>query len=116
MEAWREDREGWCARIGDSLSSLDEDARALKRRTHTQQKVLDEVVTTQEDLAVSVKSSRNVGEVASASAMAPMRVRERGGGVYNSEHPNVVTLGTRRLDIVLLFFCNNPHVKNLDDK
>lgn len=79
METWREDREGWSTRIDDSLTALAEDARVLKRRTHTQQNVIDEAVATQEDLAASVKSSRKVGEVASASAMAPMRVRKRKG-------------------------------------
>lgn len=79
LESWRQDREGWCTQIDDSLTSQTEDARTLKRRTHTQQRVLDEVVATQEDLAASVKSSRKVGEVASASAMAPIRVRKREG-------------------------------------
>ena len=79
LEAWRADREGWCARTGDSLASVTEDARALARRAHTQQKVLDEAVLAQEDLAASVKSIRKVGEAASASAMAPIRVRREEG-------------------------------------
>lgn len=79
LETWRADREGWCARTGDSLTSLTEDSRALARRAHTQAKVLDEAVTAQEDLAASVKSARKIGEAASASAMAPIRVR-RGAG------------------------------------
>lgn len=79
LETWRADREGWCHRTDDSLASLTEDSRALARRAHTQQKVLDEAVIAQEDLAASVKSARKVGEAASASAMAPIRVsRERG--------------------------------------
>ena len=58
---------------------MTEDARALTRRAHTQQKVLDEAVLAQEDLAASVKSARKVGEAASASAMAPIRVRREEG-------------------------------------
>ncbi|CAM9870317.1 unnamed protein product [Ectocarpus sp. 4 AP-2014] len=73
LETWRADREGWCARTSESLHSLTEDSRALSRRVHTQQKALDEVEVAQEDLAVSVKSTRRVGEAASASAMAPIR-------------------------------------------
>lgn len=57
------------------MDSLTEDSRALARRAHTQQKVLDEAVIAQEDLTASVKSARKVGEAASASAMAPIRVR-----------------------------------------
>ncbi|CBJ48977.1 hypothetical protein Esi_0115_0012 [Ectocarpus siliculosus] len=73
LETWRADREGWCARTSESLHSLTEDSRALSRRAHTQQKALGEVEVAQEDLAVLVKSTRRVGEAASASAMAPIR-------------------------------------------
>ncbi|CAM9502050.1 unnamed protein product [Ectocarpus sp. 6 AP-2014] len=73
LETWRADREGWCARTSESLHSLTEDSRALSRRAHTQQKALGEVEVAQEDLAASVKSTRRVGEAASASAMAPIR-------------------------------------------
>ncbi|CAN0115664.1 unnamed protein product, partial [Hapterophycus canaliculatus] len=73
LESWRVEREGWCVRTGDSLESVTEDVRSLARRTHSQQKGLDEVVEVQADLAASAKSARMLGEVASASSMAPIR-------------------------------------------
>lgn len=88
LETWREDREGWCARTGDSLASLAEDSRALARRAHAQQKALDEVVVAQEDLSASVKSGRKIGEAASASAMAPIRVRKGGRDWGEGERRN----------------------------
>lgn len=110
MEKWRADREGWCARTDDSLTSLSENARALTRRAHNQQKALDEAAVEQEDLAASLKTARKAGDAAAAAAVAPVRVR-RGwlcrvsyrvlsyAAVHNGERDDTIKCTSKQMQV-----------------
>lgn len=99
FETWRVDREGWCARTDDSLSSLAEEARVLARRGHSQQRALDESAT-QEGLAHAIKTTQKAGEAATASAIAPVRV-------------SLVTLRTTPLDCRCFVFASYACLRSL---
>lgn len=75
LETRRSEQEEWRVRTDGSLAALTEGARGLVRRANAQQKTLDETNTKQEDLEVSITSAQKVGEAATASALAPVRVR-----------------------------------------
>lgn len=77
LDGWRTNQEGWYARADASLASLSEDTRVLTRRCQNQHEARGESVT-QEDLSVAVKAALKAAEAATATALAPVRVRTCG--------------------------------------